>query len=111
MSDRRRRKFTPLGELLDGVLEEALPDDRGLRSRLAAEAFLKVAGPAVAGHCRVLGLDGNVLRVAVSTPHWHKELQRMGTAYLHRVNSELPPPFKLWAIRFLVCEDSTLPLS
>lgn len=102
MSDRRRRKFTPLGDLLDGVLEQTLPEDRGLRVELATEAFLRVAGPVVAGRCRILGLDGDTLRVAVDMPRWQLQLERMAGEYLQRVNGFLLPPLRLSAIRFLV---------
>ncbi len=101
MSSVRRRKFVPLGDLLGGILEQALPEDRGLRAQLAAEAFLRLAGPVVAGRCRILGLEGDTLRVTVSVPRWHKELQQLAGDYLRRVNDELPPSLRLAAIRFL----------
>jgi len=104
VSTSRRKWFVPLGDLLGRILEEALPKDREFRSRLAAEAFVRLAGPVVAGHCRVLGLDGDTLRVSVSTPRWQEELQRMGGGYLRRVNDELPRPLRLAAIRFS-CEQ------
>jgi len=100
VSHRRNMRFTELGDLLGGVLEEALPDDPGLRARLAAEAFLESAGPAVAGRCRVKGLEGDVLLVAVETPRWRRELQRMGRECLRQVNGRLPRSLALTAIRF-----------
>ncbi len=100
MTDRRRKRFTPLGDLLDGLLEEALPEDSGLRARLSAEAFLRAAGPTVAGRCRILGLEGDRLRVKVDTPRWRRELERMGKHYLRRVNDDLPASLRLTGIRF-----------
>jgi len=100
MSASRRKRFIPLGDLLGGILEEAIPEDRELRSRLAAETFLRLAGPVVAGHCRILGLQGDILRISVSTARWQKELERMGGDYLRRVNGELPRPFRLAGIHF-----------
>ncbi len=101
MSDNRRRKFIPLGDLLDGILTQSLPDDQGFRARLVSETFLRLAGPAVAGRCRVLGLRGDVLRVAVDTPRWQLELERMAGDWLRRLNAELPAPLRLGGIRFL----------
>jgi len=100
MSDGRRRKFTPLGELLDGLLEESLPDDPALRARLAAEAFARVVGPAVARRCRVRGLKNGVLLVVVETPRWQGELERIAADCLRRLNAELPPRLVLAGIRF-----------
>lgn len=96
-----RKKFAPLGDLLDGVLEQALPEDGGLRARLAAEAFVSVAGPAVAGRCTVLGIEGDVLLVAVDTPRWRNELQRLSADYLRQVNGLLLPSLRLGRLRFL----------
>lgn len=109
MSTSRRKRFIPLGDLLGGILEEALPEDRELHSRLAAEAFLRLAGPVVAGHCRVLGLDGEILRVSVSTLRWQKELERMGGDYLRRINGELPRPLRLDGIRFTCAQKKRKP--
>ncbi len=100
MTRERLKRFTPLGDLLDGLLEEAMPDDPELRARVAAEAFQAAAGAAVAGRCRVLGLAGGVLQVAVETPRWQGELQRMGREILQRVNDALPSKARLSAIEF-----------
>ena len=100
MSDGRRRRFTPVGDLVDGLLSDAMPDDPGFREQLATGAFRAVVGPAVAGHCRVLCLRGRTLAVAVSSKRWHGELQRMGPDILVRVNEALPPPVRLSAIEF-----------
>jgi hypothetical protein len=96
-----RKRFTPLGDLLDGVLEQALPETDGLRARLAAEAFHSAAGPAVAGRCTVLGIKGDILQVSVDTPRWRNELQRLSADYLRRVNETLLPSFRLTGFRFL----------
>jgi hypothetical protein len=101
LSDGRGRKFIRLGELLDDIVAQSLPDDPGLRARLASLVFLRLAGPAVAGRCRIIGLHGDELRVAVDTPRWQQELERLAGDYLRRVNSELPPPLRLAGIRFL----------
>ena len=100
MNDGRRRKFTPIGELLDGLLEQSLPGDRALRARLAAETFLRVVGPPVARHCRVGGLSSGVLQVEVETPRWRRELELMSGDCLRRVNDELPPPLRLTGLEF-----------
>jgi hypothetical protein len=109
MSSGRRKRFIALGDLLGGILEEVLPEDPELRSRLAAEAFLRLAGPLVAGHCRVLGLDGDILRVSVSTRRWQRELQRMGGDYLRQVNGVLPRPHCLAGIRFQCAQKKREP--
>jgi len=100
VNDKRIKRLTPLGDLLDGLLEEAMPDHPDLRESLAAGAFLSAVGPAVAGRCRVLGLAGGVLSVAVMSQRWQGELQRMGGDILGRVNAALPSRARLSAIDF-----------
>lgn len=100
MSDGRRRAFTPIGDLLDDLVEDALPGDPALRASQAAEAFRRVVGPAVARRCRVEGLKGGVLLVAAETPRWQQELERMAAHCLRRVNAELPAPLAIDGIRF-----------
>jgi predicted nucleic acid-binding Zn ribbon protein len=77
-----------------------MPDDPGLREQLATEAFRSAVGPAVAGRCRVIGLRGHSLSLAVSSKRWHGELQRMGPEILDRVNEALPSRARLSAIEF-----------
>ena len=100
MRDRRTRRFTPLGDLLDGVLSDVIPDDPELRKHLAIGAFRAAVGPTVADRCRVLGQQGRTLAVAVDSPRWHGELQRMAPEILRRVNDALPSPARLAAIEF-----------
>jgi len=101
MNDGRRRAFTPIGDLLDDLVQEALPGDPAIQARQAAEAFCRVVGPAVARRCRVDGLVDGILQVAVETPRWQLELQRMAADCLRKVNEDLPESLNIAGIRFI----------
>jgi len=71
-------------QILPMILEKAGGDDL-LREQVSFALWRKVAGESVTRHAIPAGLDGTVLRVAVTDRTWKTQLEKLAPEYIARM--------------------------
>lgn len=92
-----------LGELLDGVLDDAGVRDQ-IRRQDVVEAWDGIVGERIAEVTRAVRVDNAVLYVEVRSSAWLMELNLMKPSILERVN-EGRDEGRIEKVRFLLAEN------
>jgi len=89
LSDRRKvskgGEFTPLGEVLAGVVRSMGLESR-LQERRVVEDWPELAGPDLSRFSRALRVQRGVLYLKVESSAWGQELQFLKPMIVERVN-------------------------
>ena len=80
---RRKGRMETVGDLVGKVL-----GDLGLDG-VAGSQWDEIVGPAVAKHCRPLGIRGAVLEIQVDSPVWSQQLQLRKTELLKNLAEQI----------------------
>ena len=98
-----KEKPVRLGDLLDGVLDEAGVREQ-LRRQDVVEAWNEIVGERIAEVTRAVRVDSAVLYVEVRSSAWLMELNLMKPSILERIN-EGRDEGRIEKVRFLLAEN------
>ena len=80
--------FTPLGEVLDTILEQCRSDSQGGITHLI-NVWNRAIGPPIADNARPFAVKGTLLLVHVSSSAWMHQLRFLKDELLDKLNSGL----------------------
>ena len=80
--------FTPLGEVLDTIIERCRSDSRGGIAHLI-HVWDRAIGPPIADNARPFAVKGALLLVHVSSSVWMHQLRFLKNELLEKLNSGL----------------------
>ncbi len=82
--------FTPLKRVLESVLKEhKLTSD--VEAYRVFTQWARIAGPAVATHCRPVRINSDILYVEVDDPVWLAQLRYMKQEILKNIDRQVKP--------------------
>ena len=80
--------FTPIGEVLDGIIDRCRSGSQGGITRLI-RVWDKVIGPPIADNARPFAIKGALLLVHVSSSAWMHQLRFLKDDLLNKLNGGL----------------------
>ncbi|HLD44510.1 MAG TPA: DUF721 domain-containing protein [bacterium] len=104
MNRTQRQSFSSIGSLLKKKL--AGPEHEPLQKTVALhQQWLKIVGPIISRHSRILYIKDGCLFVSVAHPAWHNELSLMKNQILKQIQEQLPDT-KVTSIKFKTDAES-----
>lgn len=85
---RRKGRMETVGDLVGKVLGDLGLDGVAVAHRIGSQ-WDEIVGPAVAKHCRPLGIRGAVLEIQVDSPVWSQQLQLRKTELLKNLADQI----------------------
>ena len=80
--------FTPIGEVLDGIIEQCRSDSQGGINHLI-HTWDRAIGPPIADNARPFAVKGTLLLVHVSSSVWMHQLRFLKDELLAKLNDGL----------------------
>ena len=84
----RNKTFTPIGRVLESILDQCRSDSGGGIMQLV-RVWEKVVGPPISDNAKPFAVKGTLLLVHVSSSAWLHQLQFLKAELLEKLNHDL----------------------